>query len=77
MIRYGAISSVCLLVLVLSGCTQYWDESDANLQQTAKDLSDCRVQGSQGGQKVFTAMQIEGPCMTAKGYTLSNQPPPK
>jgi hypothetical protein len=72
---YKAVSAICLLALALVGCTQYWMKPDTNIRQTAKDLSDCRIQGNQGGQKEFTPMQIEGPCMTAKGYALSNQPP--
>ncbi len=68
---------VCLFALSfgLVGCTQYWVKPGTNLQDTAKDLSDCRVQANQGGQKVFSAQEMEAPCMTAKGYSLSNRPP--
>lgn len=69
------LSVIILCALVLSGCTQFWNKPGVNLQQTAKDLSDCRMQANQGGEKVFTPMQLEGPCMTAKGYSLSNSQP--
>lgn len=61
--------------LALTACAQYWHKPGADVQKMAKDLSDCRMQANQGGQKVFTPMELEGPCMMAKGYSLSHEVP--
>ena len=66
---------LAIATLSLTACTQYWGKQGANLQQTAKDLSDCRIQANQGGEKVFTPMELEGPCMAAKGYGLTYDAP--
>lgn len=66
---------ISILTLSLTACAQYWGKPGANLQQTSKDLSDCRIQANQGGEKVFTPMQLEGPCMAAKGYALTYEAP--
>ena len=64
-----------LSALTIASCTQYWVKDGVNLQQTSKDLYDCRHASNQGGQKVFNKMEMEGPCMTSKGYNLSHTPP--
>ncbi|MBX7147029.1 MAG: hypothetical protein K1X44_06955 [Alphaproteobacteria bacterium] len=61
--------------LLLAGCTQYWTKPNTNRQETAKDLSDCRIQANQGNAKIYTAEQLETPCMVGKGYNLSYNPP--
>ncbi|PZQ48875.1 MAG: hypothetical protein DI551_00660 [Micavibrio aeruginosavorus] len=63
---------------ILSGCAQYWNKQGANLQTTSKDLSACRLEASKanaGGQQLYDPIQLEGPCMVSKGYSLSYQPP--
>lgn len=68
------------IALALTGCvtpTQYWVRPNTNNQQTAKDLYDCRQAArSTSTQQVFTAMELEAPCMGAKGYALSTKPAP-
>jgi hypothetical protein len=61
----------------LGGCatTEYWYQNGVSLQKTAADLNECRISANQGGQKVFTARELETPCMAAKGYSLSTTPP--
>jgi len=73
------VLTILLCILLLSGCvqTQYWVKEGVNLQHTAKDLHNCRLQANQGGEKVYTALELEAPCMTAKGYNLSNTPTPQ
>jgi hypothetical protein len=68
---------VLLGAVVTLGCAhqQYWGKQDADIRQTAGDLQDCRLAANAGGQKVFSAMELEGPCMAAKGYELRNSPP--
>lgn len=68
--------SLALALMLLTGCVQYWVKPETSLQQTAADLHDCRLQANQGGEKVYGAMDMEAPCMTAKGYALSHTPPP-
>lgn len=76
------MKSTCIKVLVYTaamltiGCAtqQYWVKQQISIQQTSADLSECRIQANQGGQKVFSAMELEFPCMVAKGYQLSNKP---
>jgi hypothetical protein len=64
-------------LLLLNGCAMYWTKPGNNLKQVSKDLLDCRLQANQGGEKIYQPMEIEGPCMTAKGYMLSYTPPPE
>ncbi len=54
---------------------QYWVRPETGIKQTAADLSECRIAANNGGQKVFSARELETPCMVAKGYDLSNSPP--
>jgi hypothetical protein len=66
-----------LLLGVLSGCAmqKYWVQPGKNLQQTSVDLYECRKTGLQAGV-AYTGFELEAPCMTAKGYRLSDSPPP-
>lgn len=69
---------LAIVVLCLAGCAtqQYWVRPATNIQQTAKDLSDCRMATTkENSQQVYTAQELESPCMVAKGYGLSDQPP--
>ena len=69
---------ICFLILLFTtSCAQYWNKPGVNLQQTAADLHECRVQGNSGGQKLYTAAEMEGTCMGAKGYALKYSPPPQ
>jgi hypothetical protein len=61
-------------ILSLSACS-YWVKPGVSIQETAGALHECRMQGNQGGPKVFSAVQMEDTCMTAKGYKLSYIPP--
>lgn len=73
-IKRAAISAA----LVLTGCVtqQYWVRPGSGVQQVAADLQECRLSTSKAlTQQVYTADQLEGPCMVAKGYSLSNRPP--
>lgn len=65
------------LAFGLAGCAHplYWSKPDTGMQQTAADLSACRVQANAGGGKVFSAKEMETPCMVAKGYALGKVPP--
>lgn len=72
------IVRVVVLALALSGCAsqQYWVRSNATIQQGASDLSACRISTSQAStQQVYSAAELESPCMIAKGYALSDSPP--
>ena len=62
---------------VVVGCasTNYWTQAGVGVQVTARDLSECRMAGNQGGQKIFSAQEIESPCMASRGYKLSKTPP--
>lgn len=63
---------------MLAGCAQYYNRADADIQQTSKDLTDCRMKAAQGGaQQIYSAAQLEIPCMVGKGYNLSYTPPPE
>ena len=69
-----------LAALSLAGCMsppkpEYWVKPGATLQGTGTDLSECRIAGNSGGQKVFSARELESPCMASKGYTLSTTLP--
>lgn len=69
---------ILFAALALSACTKYWTKPDTPVQETLKDLYQCRKEGAeanQGGRVLFTAEQMEGTCMGAKGYTLSLTPP--
>ena len=61
----------------LSACStiDYWNKSGTGAQQTSADLYECRTSANQGGQKVYSAADIEHPCMMARGYSLSKTPP--
>lgn len=72
--------TLCIVVAaaaVLAACSQtrYWSRDNASLQQVATDLADCRMKANQGGEKVFSAIELESPCMVSKGYALSTVPP--
>jgi hypothetical protein len=69
--------SWCVMAALISGCssTQYWVKPGTDLRTTAADLEACRLAANNGGQKVFTAQQLESPCMVSKGYELSSKPP--
>lgn len=71
-------NALILTVVALTGCAtqQYWNRDGTNLRQTAADIHDCRMSANQGGQKVFGPVDMEHPCMVARGYRLSNTPPP-
>jgi hypothetical protein len=71
--------SAALIAGGLSGCNQmYWVKPDTNLQQTAKDLHECRMAVQpKGGSQVFSAVDLEQSCMGSKGYELSRTPPAK
>lgn len=76
--RYGF--AVGLAGLVTSCATppaqQYWFSPEKTLQQTGKDLFDCRQAArSTSQQQIYTALELEAPCMTSKGYRLSDKPP--
>jgi hypothetical protein len=69
---------VLVMAAALSACgprTQYWVKSGTGITTTAADLSACRIAANSGGQKVFSALEMESPCMVAKGYHLSPTPP--
>lgn len=67
------------LVSLMAGCAtpqQYWVNSQKTLQETGKDLFDCRQAArSTSQQQIYTALELEAPCMTSKGYRLSDKPP--
>lgn len=70
------IAILYLLLTVLSACasTQYWVKPGTGVQETSKDLSDCRAGANAGGNPQL-AWQVEQPCMVGKGYALSDRPP--
>jgi hypothetical protein len=67
------------LVSLMAGCAtpqQYWVNPQKTLQETGKDLFDCRQAArSTSQQQIYTALELEAPCMTSKGYRLSDKPP--
>ncbi|MGH6889980.1 MAG: hypothetical protein ACREHF_12425 [Rhizomicrobium sp.] len=71
------IGLAALALLSLAGCStqQYWARPATDLKTTATDLEACRLGANAGGQKVFSAAELEQPCMVAKGYQLSDAPP--
>lgn len=72
------ISSVALVLCALAtGCAsqQYWVQKGKTLQEISADLYQCRVSSQPiGGKQVFSAAELEQPCMVARGYTLGNRP---
>ena len=67
------------LALTLAGCAptqMYYVKSGVGLQQTAKDLHECRQTARATSERqIYTALELEGPCMGAKGYVMSEKPP--
>lgn len=65
--------------LALLGCAptqMYWVKQGVGIQATSKDLFECRQTARQDSERqVYTALELEKPCMGAKGYTLSEKPP--
>ena len=61
----------------LQGCAaqQYWARAGTDLRQTASDLHACRISANAGSQRVYSGLELEAPCMTAKGYGLTPTPP--
>lgn len=74
----GSIA-IGLLAASLAGCAptqMYYVKSGVGLQQTAKDLHECRQTARATSERqIYTARELEGPCMGAKGYLLSDKPP--
>ena len=66
---------LCLMLAACAAPIKYWNRDATNLRQTAADLNECRLAANQGGQKVFSAIELEYPCMQAKGYRLAYTPP--
>jgi len=66
------------LLLLLGACSHqlYWVKDGTSGQATAADLYECRTKtaASVPGQAVYTAAELERPCMAAKGYHLSKTP---
>lgn len=70
------IATTCLL----TACAQqmYWNKPGMSIEKTSKDLLACRMEGAkanQGGHIIYSAQEIESPCMVAKGYKLVATPP--
>jgi hypothetical protein len=63
------------------GCASpqlYWFQPGKNLRETSADLLECRRSTQPpGGSQVYSAAQLERPCMAAKGYEISKTSPPK
>lgn len=73
---------VIAVVCLLTACAQqmYWNRPGVSIEKTSKDLLACRMEGAkanQGGHIIYSAQEIESPCMVAKGYELSATPPQK
>lgn len=71
-------SSALLYAALFVGCaTQlYWVQPGKNLRETSVDLLECRRAAQpRGGSQVYSAADLERPCMAAKGYGLSKTPP--
>jgi len=71
---------VCGVIgLALLGCAptqMYWVKQGVGAQLTAKDLFECRQAARQTSERqIYTGLELEAPCMGAKGYTLSEKPP--
>jgi len=71
------MKTLILAAVLLAGCahTLYWSKPGVGVQETAAELSACRLAANAGGQKVFSARQLEEPCMVAKGFVLGRKPP--
>lgn len=63
-----------LLITSCAARPMMWVKDNTTEQKTAAALHACRMEANQGGQKVFSAMELEGPCMSAKGYRLEPMP---
>ena len=74
MIMHLQLIFLLFLTLGVSGCVQYWSQPGVDLKQTSADLHDCRMEANKGGQKVFTARELEMPCMASKGYDITYSP---
>lgn len=73
LVRLSAVFAVGLIAACST--TQYWVQPGKTLQETAADLHACRLAAQpQGSRQVYTAMELEQPCMAAKGYSLSPTP---
>lgn len=70
------ILCVLSVAFLATACAQlqYWTKPGVGQVELNTDLSACRVEGNSGGQKVFTAQELEQPCMYAKGYHLVDKP---
>lgn len=70
------VIALAVLAISLAGCVaqQYWIKPGVGMQQTATDLYACRQTGVNAGY-VYSAMEMEQPCMVSKGYALSSSPP--
>jgi hypothetical protein len=72
---------ILVLAVGLSACVspplqQYWFNPKRTLQETGADLFNCRQSARQTStQQIYTAMELEAPCMTAKGYLLVDGQP--
>lgn len=69
--------AVFVAMLALTACVpvpqqMYWVKSGADDQAVGRDLAECR----KGAADAYVMWEIERPCMTGKGYTLSTTPPP-
>lgn len=71
--RYGI---AMVLMCLAGGCAtapaqQYWFSPKRTLQQTSADLFACRqVARTTSDNQMYSALEMEAPCMTAKGYML-------
>jgi len=75
-VRYGFAVGLTGLVASCATPQQYWVNPQKTLQETGKDLFDCRQAArSTSQQQIYTALELEAPCMTGKGYRLSDKPP--
>lgn len=73
--RAQLIAAIALAALTGCAHQQYWVRTGTDLRQTASDLNECRLAANAGGQKVFSPLELESPCMVSKGYALSSKPP--
>jgi len=68
---------IIFISLFIAGCASpdYWMQPGKTLRETASDIHGCRVSSQPGGQQVFSARELEFPCMIAKGYNIGKTPP--
>lgn len=69
---------VVLSFVLFAGCASqlYWVQPGKNIREISADLLECRrTTQPLGGSQVYSAADLERPCMVAKGYGLSNTPP--